>query len=82
MATRLLTEAELAERLGMSIHFLRADRRRKRRFSFMKIGRSVRYDEGVVDAELPKYLIGGSERPTTVLMSSKRGPSKSSTKRR
>jgi hypothetical protein len=65
MATRLLTDVELADEWNWSVHTLRADRQNKRRIPFYKFGRSVRYDPDKARAALDTFQIGGEARPKT-----------------
>jgi hypothetical protein len=82
MATaRFVTDIELSEELGISVHTLRADRQKKRRISFIKFGRSVRYDPNKARAEVQAFSIGGAQ-PATIPVPVKRRPSKGGTKRR
>jgi hypothetical protein len=66
MATRLLTDVELAEEWNWSVHTLRADRQNKRRIPFYKFGRSVRYDPDKARAALDTFQIGGGARPAAI----------------
>jgi hypothetical protein len=42
--SRLWDEKETARFLGLSVEFLQADRARRRRIPYVKLGRAVRYD--------------------------------------
>jgi hypothetical protein len=44
VSQRLWTERETAAFLGMSVQFLRADRRKTQRIAFIKLGTRVLYD--------------------------------------
>lgn len=45
----LCNETEAAKYIGMSVEFLRADRMKAKRIPYLKIGRSVRYDQNDLD---------------------------------
>ncbi len=47
---RYITEKELSEMTGRALQSLRNDRFKGRGFPYIKLGRSVRYDEEVVIA--------------------------------
>ena len=46
------SEREIAEYFGLNLHTLRRDRIHERRFPFLKIGRSVRYNYQAVENAL------------------------------
>ena len=52
-------EAEAVKSIGMSVHFLRKDRRTKRLIPFFKIGDCVRYDLSRVRVALAAMEEGG-----------------------
>ncbi len=52
-------EREAANALGLSVHTLRKDRQRERRFPFFKVGRSVRYDLARLREALAALEVGG-----------------------
>ena len=53
-------EVEAAKAIGMSVHFLRKDRRDKRLIPFYRIGDCVRYDLGRVREALAALEEGGT----------------------
>ena len=53
-------ENDAAKAIGMSVHWLRKDRRTKRLIPFYKIGDSVRYDLGRVREALASVEEGGT----------------------
>ncbi|MCF8203658.1 MAG: helix-turn-helix domain-containing protein [Methylotenera sp.] len=55
-----LTEHEMAEALGLSVHTLRKDRQRQRRIPFFKLGSAVRYNVDRVREALAKFEEGGA----------------------
>lgn len=57
-----LTEHEMADALGLSVHTLRKDRQRERRIPFFKLGSAVRYDVNRVREALAAFEEGGSTR--------------------
>ncbi len=57
-----LTEHEMAEALGLSVHTLRKDRQRQRRIPFFKLGSAVRYDVNRVRETLAQLEEGGTQR--------------------
>jgi predicted DNA-binding transcriptional regulator AlpA len=59
MSNRLLNEAEAAERLGWSKRTLQRRRWQRLPPSFIKIGRSVRYDPAAIDA----FIAHGAHEP-------------------
>lgn len=54
-----VTEHEAAALLNMSVHFLRKDRRTKRRIPFYRIGDCIRYDMARVRQALAEFEEGG-----------------------
>jgi len=56
---KLINEHAAAELLGLSVYTMRADRYTKKRFPFLKIGRSVRYDQDSLRALLAANVHGG-----------------------
>lgn len=59
-------ETQLAEAIGMSVHFLRKDRRTKRQIPFLRIGGSIRYNLDRVRAALDATEEGGVQpKPRT-----------------
>lgn len=54
-----VSESEAATALGLSVHTLRKDRQKGRRFPFLKIGRSVRYDLARLRDVLATLEVGG-----------------------
>lgn len=54
-------EHEAANALGLSVHTLRKDRQKERRFPYFKVGRSVRYDLARVREALAGMEVGGPE---------------------
>lgn len=56
-----IDEFAAAEALGVSVHFLRKDRRTMRRIPYYKIGSAVRYDLGRIRAALARMEEGGGE---------------------
>ena len=54
-----INETCLAEALGMSVHFLRKDRRTKRLIPFYRLGGSIRYNLISVTNALAAYEEGG-----------------------
>jgi hypothetical protein len=59
---RLLTERELEEARGLTVDFLRYDRRARRLIPYVQIGRSVRYRLDQVDSALDRLVVGGLDR--------------------
>lgn len=59
-----LTEHEMAEALGLSVHTLRKDRQRQRRIPFFKLGSAVRYNVDRVREALATFEEGGTQRHT------------------
>ena len=57
-----IDETRLAEALGMSVHFLRKDRRTKRLIPFYRLGGSIRYNLTSVTNALAACEEGG-QRP-------------------
>lgn len=59
-------ENTLASAIGMSVHFLRKDRRTKRILPFYRIGDCIRYDLGRVREALAAVEEGGTHiKPRT-----------------
>ena len=54
-----IDETRLAEALGMSVHFLRKDRRTKRLIPFYRLGGSIRYNLNSVTHALAACEEGG-----------------------
>lgn len=61
-----ITEREMAAAIGMSVQFLREDRRTKRRIPFYRLGASIRYDVDRVREALALIEEGGIQRRTKV----------------
>lgn len=59
MDTKLQKEKVIAERFGIALSTLRADRIRERRIPFIKLGKSVFYDPIQVEQSLLFMQIGG-----------------------
>ena len=57
---RAVNENEAAQALGMSVHWLRKDRRTKRLIPFFKLGDAVRYDIGRVREAIQSFQEGGA----------------------
>lgn len=57
-----LTEHQMAEALGLSVHTLRKDRQQQRRIPFFKIGGAVRYNVDRVREALAAFEEGGTQR--------------------
>lgn len=57
-----LTEHQMAEALGLSVHTLRKDRQQQRRIPFFKIGGAVRYNVDRVREALAAFEEGGIQR--------------------
>ncbi len=55
-----IDETEAAAAIGMSVHFLRKDRRTKRLIPFYRIGDCVRYDIGRIREALAAIEEGGA----------------------
>jgi hypothetical protein len=55
-----LTEAEAAQFVGLSIHFLRKDRRTLRRFPFSRVGDRILYRPERLTAALDALEEGGA----------------------
>ena len=55
-----VNEADAAKALGVSVHWLRRDRRTKRLLPFYKLGGAVRYDMGRVREALARIEEGGA----------------------
>jgi hypothetical protein len=58
-----VTEYVVAEELGISVHTLRKDRIKDRRFPFFKIGSAVRYNLDRVRQALAELEVGGPRPP-------------------
>lgn len=57
----LINEADAAKALGVSVHFLRKDRRTKQRVPFIKLGDSVRYSPSAIAAAMEHLQRGGAK---------------------
>jgi len=57
----LVSEAELARRLDVSVGFLRADRLGKRVVPFVRMGRAIRYDLAEVSKVIKGLKRGGAD---------------------
>lgn len=62
MASKLIRDRELAERLGIPLPTIRADRFGERRLPFIKLGRSVLYDFEECFEALKQYRVGGTQQ--------------------
>ena len=60
----VIDERELAVALGMSVSFLRKDRRGRRLIPFFKIGDAIRYDRTRVREALIGLELGGNHGRT------------------
>ena len=60
----VIGERELAVALGMSVSFLRKDRRERRLIPFFKIGDAIRYDRTRVREALIGLELGGNQGRT------------------
>lgn len=56
-------EHACATAIGMSVHWLRKDRRSKRLIPFSRLGGAIRYDLGRVREALAELEEGGNRRP-------------------
>ena len=65
--TRALDEKQIADLLGMSLAWVRKDRRTNRRIPFFKLGDSVRYDWERVRQALLAREEGGHPGKTSAL---------------
>lgn len=62
---KFLKEGEVAERYGLNVRWLQADRQRDRRLPFVKIGRQVFYNADTIDAAINElFSIGGESNPS------------------
>lgn len=61
-AALTVDEHEAARQIGLSVHTLRKDRQRDRRFPFYKIGTKVRYDLTRLRDALASLEQGGPRR--------------------
>ena len=59
--TSAVDEVQLANAIGMSVHFLRKDRRGKRQIPFYRVGGSIRYNLDRVRQALLACEEGGIE---------------------
>jgi hypothetical protein len=66
-------ETEAAKAIGMSVHFLRKDRRTKRLIPFFRIGDCIRYDLGRVREALAAVEEGGTRPKPRVARSTPLG---------
>lgn len=57
----VIDEFAAADALGVSVHFLRKDRRTMRRIPYFKIGPLVRYDLNRIRAALSRMEEGGGD---------------------
>ncbi|MEY4864292.1 MAG: hypothetical protein RLZ51_2387 [Pseudomonadota bacterium] len=55
---RLLTEQEVAEARGLTVGYLRDDRRGQRQIPFVQAGRAIRYRLLDVDAAIERMVCG------------------------
>lgn len=62
MASKLIRDRELAERLGIPLPTIRADRYGERRLPFTRLGRSILYDFDEVVESLKQYRVGGTQQ--------------------
>jgi hypothetical protein len=58
--TIAVDETQLAKAIGMSVHFLRKDRREKRQIPFYRVGGSIRYNLDRVRHALAACEEGGA----------------------
>jgi len=61
----LVNEKTISELIGMSVHFLRIDRRSEQKIPFFKIGGSVRYNPARVTEALEAMEHGGKASSLT-----------------
>lgn len=61
----LVNEKAISELIGMSVHFLRIDRRSGQTIPFFKIGGSVRYNPAQVTEALAAMAHGGKASTLT-----------------
>lgn len=58
---KLVNEFAAASVLGLSVHTLRKDRVTRRRWPFIKLGRTVRYDLAALQALVAASIQGGEK---------------------
>lgn len=60
-SSNLINEFAAARVLGLSVHTLRKDRVTRRRWPFVKLGRTVRYNFGALQALVIAATQGGAK---------------------